>query len=533
MLDVRVQCTEILLIHYHLRPGGVRRVIEAQAQVLEQAGVSFLVLTGEAPADEFAYRFEVVSNLGYGLEAPDLRRFLGRQAVWHFHNPSLGKNPGWSSVIDQLIRQGERVLLQIHDLAEDGRPENYQALSQDLSILYPTAPNVHYAFINSRDYLRFLAGGLPGHYAKLIGNPVSLPPHATQLSDTDDGPSVASGPCLVFFPIRGIRRKNLGEALFWASLAKHLLGWQLSAGESRELSPPRGGLFAVGLAAGAGDGEKVHSYWQMVARKLQLPILFNVVDRLAPPILNKHQANSCTDSVTYDFSAWLNATTNVMTTSIAEGFGLGFLEPSLLNLPLMGRDLPDITRDFSSPERPLGALYTRLLVPIEGLLGNQVAGFEPRLEKALASYYRAYGVSMNDIGAAIDAFYFKIASVRYVDFGRLPEDLQALLLVRFESGPELYSQCVVLPSSQQSNLSSSPGLPPQVWFEHALGCRHSMLSAEAVDQQFGLPSYGKMLLSYYRKLADCPCSPIIPRYLKPEKILAQYLDAGQFAFIRS
>lgn len=533
MLDLSASCTKILLIHYHLRPGGVRRVIEAQAEFLTQAGVPFLVLTGEAPADDFSYRFEVVSDLGYGLKTPNLSSFLGCEALWHFHNPSLGKNPAWSLVIDQLIRQGERVLLQIHDLAEDGRPENYQALAKALPILYPIAPNVHYAFINSRDYRRFLAGGIPSDRGELLGNPVSLPAKLAQLPGKCEKRSATSSHYVVFFPIRGIRRKNLGEALFWASLAKHSLGWRMSFSDGQEVNTPCGGLFAVGLAAGSGAGEKIHRHWQMVAQKLQLPILFNVVDRLVPPGLNAHQAGSCAGLVACDFAAWLNATTHIMTTSVAEGFGLGFLEPSLVNLPLIGRDLPDVTCDFSSPEQPLGSLYTRVLVPADSDFAALVSGFESRLEKALFDYFSAYGVSLNASKAAIEAFFSKIASARYVDFGRLPEDIQTILLERFESRPDLLEHCRILPSPQQASLVDSQGLAPRVWLDQALDCRNSTLSAATIDQQFGLQSYGEKLISCYRKLADRRSRPTVPGYLTPEKILEQYLDARQFAFIRS
>lgn len=43
----------------------------------------------------------------------------------HWHNHSLGKNTAAPGVIRSLAHEGWRILLQVHDFAEDNRPENY------------------------------------------------------------------------------------------------------------------------------------------------------------------------------------------------------------------------------------------------------------------------------------------------------------------------------------------------------------------------------------------------------------------------
>ena len=40
----------------------------------------------------------------------------------------------------------------------------------------------------------------------------------------------------------------------------------------------------------------------------------------------------------------------IVSTSVAEGFGLGFLEPWIFGKGLCGRDIPEITSDFPSLE---------------------------------------------------------------------------------------------------------------------------------------------------------------------------------------
>ncbi len=54
----------------------------------------------------------------------------------------------------------------------------------------------------------------------------------------------------------------------------------------------------------------------------------------------------------------------LITTSVAEGFGLAFLEPWLASKPLVGRNLPEITADFAEHGLDLSALYNCLPVPL-------------------------------------------------------------------------------------------------------------------------------------------------------------------------
>ena len=50
----------------------------------------------------------------------------------------------------------------------------------------------------------------------------------------------------------------------------------------------------------------------------------------------------------------------IVSTSVAEGFGLGFLEPWVFGKSLCGRNLPEITGDFSQHGVRLDNLYDRL-----------------------------------------------------------------------------------------------------------------------------------------------------------------------------
>ena len=70
----------------------------------------------------------------------------------HLHNPLLAKNKAFLSILKILQDQGERLFLQVHDLAEDGRPNHYYA-----GQAYPT--RCHFGVINSRDFKIFMNAG--------------------------------------------------------------------------------------------------------------------------------------------------------------------------------------------------------------------------------------------------------------------------------------------------------------------------------------------------------------------------------------
>jgi len=66
----------------------------------------------------------------------------------------------------------------------------------------------------------------------------------------------------------------------------------------------------------------------------------------------------------------------MITTSIVEGFGMGFLEPWLSGKTLFGRDIPEITSDFKKLGIEFPRMYSSLPIPLNyiedphGLIGE-------------------------------------------------------------------------------------------------------------------------------------------------------------------
>ena len=61
----------VAIVHHHLRPGGVTRVIENAVSSLEAKGHEVIVLVGRAcpPTSQIADRVAVVDGLGYRQSA--------------------------------------------------------------------------------------------------------------------------------------------------------------------------------------------------------------------------------------------------------------------------------------------------------------------------------------------------------------------------------------------------------------------------------------------------------------------------------
>ena len=103
----------VIIAHYHLRRGGVTRVIETASACLREAGIDHLVLSGEPYDGSADLPVRVIDGLGYladpgTLTAVTLADRLRHAAadvfgetppLWHIHNHSLGKNKSQSKHI--------------------------------------------------------------------------------------------------------------------------------------------------------------------------------------------------------------------------------------------------------------------------------------------------------------------------------------------------------------------------------------------------------------------------------------------------
>jgi hypothetical protein len=300
-------------------------------------------------------------------------------AVWpegadilHIHNPTLGKNSRFLEVIRVLGETDTPLLLQIHDFAEDGRPENYRQEARWLR-------NCHYAVINGRDRRLLLQAGLLPEGLHLLPNAVRPLPRPIPASNRD----------LVLYPVRAIRRKNLGEAVLLSRFLKTGLDLGITLESTGDLD------------------RKSYDYWRSFVRSRGCRVGFGM-------------------GTNRNLVGLLGRTRLVVTTSIKEGFGFSFLEPWTASLGLRGRLLPDICADFIDRGLDLSCLYEALWVPV-ALFDFDL--FRKRWMRCYRGRLAAYGMKPEE-----DADPDCLLQDNCVDFGMLDEDLQGQVIDRTMGG---------------------------------------------------------------------------------------------------
>lgn len=341
---------KILLIHHHLNPGGVTRVMETQCEALRRAGVPVCVLvgsdSGHPPIGDEMHIIPELNYLSAELDATSLEGILERlqksifehidnHTVVHVHNLNLGKNPLLNLVLRNLLDGGVSVMNHCHDFAEDRRPKNMALLHQVIEsfagleledVLYPSAElPCRYAVINAFDRTRLEGKGVPSEHILDLPNAIAPPGEdpGNARSTIDDG-FATQGKDLWVYPVRVIRRKNIGEALFLLALrggSTHLLVTQ----------PPK-------------NPDELPSYeaWLEFCEEVELPVTFGAGQKM-------------------DFETLMYGADAMISTSSHEGFGMAFLEPWTYGKPVLGRDLPELTSGFKAKGLQFPSLYSELL----------------------------------------------------------------------------------------------------------------------------------------------------------------------------
>ncbi len=485
----------IAIVHYHLKRGGVTRVIESTLRGLESlpGSIQCVVLAGEVPAEvSFRQQAVTVAGLRYSNAQPQTpspetllaqlqdaaTNALGDAPdVWHIHNHSLGKNSSIPELVARLAEDGAAVLLQMHDFAEDGRPENYQ-LIPSAQRLYPETARVHYAVINARDAAFVGDMGVAADCLHLLPNPVEGSP----VDPRGSTPSIreqASNPIraalaaerLFLYPVRAVRRKNFGEMLLWAALAD------------------TGDVFATTLGPTNRNYVAAYERWKALAASLDLPVKFAIGETHDWP-----------------FESIMAAATAILSTSIAEGFGLAFLEPWLYGKAIVGRDLPLITADFQASGIHLDSLYDGLGIPLDWI---DLDALHADIESGLRVAYATYQVALPP-----DATERALAAITLpdgrIDFGGLNEKQQERIIKRVVEDPS-------------ARKAIRQQIDPTSDFVHT--------NAARIREHYGLAHYAVTLEQVYQNLKSTPAGPV--NFHDGKQLLATFLQPENFRLLRT
>ena len=469
----------IAILHYHLRAGGVSRIIDLAVKALLESGHEVAVIAGSLPHQKsllapqcvglvlglnYSSHCSDIGELGREIDALARSMLGGAPDIWHLHNPTLGKNPALSMLAGRWADEGRAMVFQLHDFAEQGRPTNYRALREAAAsvgvtlgeFLYPMHPRVRYAVLTSADAALLAAAGLkPG--AVVLPNPVQTLPMEAPFQA-----SVIGAQEYLVYPTRAIARKNLGEVLLWSSVMKP------------------GQKLVVTMAPEEPSSRAEHDLWEEFAKRHDLPVVFDSVTRFGRPL--------------GDFIAGSRA---AITTSIREGFGMAYLEPWLLNTAVVGRDLPKVTSDFRLKGLSFDWLYPSIPVSLlakerrEHLLITR----KTEIENALA-----YGINPDEEVSLLDGDAYK----EIVDFGHLPSILQRRVLER------CLSESFFPVSAADLHID--------------LAVSHTSSMNQSLTENFGLESYVRRLEKLYSSTLSVDENLAQEStYLDPMAVLAEFL----------
>jgi hypothetical protein len=440
----------LVYVHYHLKPGGVTTVLRHQVQSLP-SGTPALVLSGEPPSTAFPAPVAVIEGLGYdgtpGTEKQPVavaqsiaqtidRHFNGseKDTLLHIHNPTLAKNTKFLDIIRHLQKMGYPLLLQIHDFAEDGRPSAY---FRDAD--YPA--DCHYCVINQRDYGLLAASGLVSEGLHYLPNCV---PNDQEHGQGDDQRN------FVLYPVRAIRRKNIGEALLLS------------------LFLPADCQIYITLPPNSPADFPSYRFWQHLTQDRRLPIRFEM-------------------GLRKNFQDLLRQARHVVSTSIAEGFGFTFLEPWVAGKNLEGRLLPAICNDFSDADIRMGHLYTRVDIPLAWFGRKRLI---ERFQDCYRRNRRLFGHAAEM--PSTQSFTAPLLKAEFIDFGLLDEPLQALVIKAVQSDPARRQRLLALNPALQ-RMGRHPRSHPRI--QH---------NRDRIIETYGQITYGSRLKTIYREAVTLP-----------------------------
>lgn len=386
----------VVIVHCHFERGGVTQVVcnHVRAILQHDPAVRITLLSGSRIGDlddqflslvQHAVVAELdyddrVARMGWSAAAVDaLAASLAHaldssgcspdDTVIHWHNHALGKNTPSPTIIRRLADRGWRFLLQIHDFAEDYRPENLKRIldfcqastpTQLDEFLYPSAPAIHYATLTSADQKVVGELGVEAGRRHTLPNAVALTSDRDGASDDDSRAASLRRVCNAFglphaarwsvYPVRGIRRKNVGEMLLLSRLM------------------PSDVFTGITLCPTTETERTSYRRWQAVAKQVAPRVVFDA---------GQHEDVSFEDN--------LNASDFVVSTSVAEGFGMVFLEPWLAGRGVVARRIASATDDFVAAGMQLDRLYDSIWIPGDRTWLNQVASEYSQARRAAFS----------------------------------------------------------------------------------------------------------------------------------------------------
>jgi hypothetical protein len=462
---------KVAFIHYHLKTGGVTTVLKQQVEAIKN-DCEVLVLTGTPPDSPLATETVCIEGLGYTQNsrfnpAPEAvaesiikaiyARFGQQCNLAHVHNPTLAKNKYFLKILKILQKKKINLFLQIHDFAEDGRPLSYYNEEY--------VADCHYGVINSRDYNLLLKAGLKPKGLHKIFNTIK------EFDSIIQGKKIRAR---VLYPIRAIRRKNIGEAI--------LLSLFFLNSETLTITlPPNSPADIISYEG-----------WKTFVKNNHLKVEFDA-------------------GLKNDFSELVQTSRFLITTSITEGFGFSFIEPWLAGRLVWGRKLPEICLDFENNGVGLDHLYTRLLVPIQWIGREKLSA---KWKSCVMKNCELFGFRIDSKN--LDNAFLTMMRNGAIDFSLLDEAFQKEIIL------------IVLSDAKAANelirLNPYLSCPGQVEKSEELIAHNS----KTVSRYYSPALYKQRLLEIYNQVANVSVCQSINKHT----LLSHFLNLQQFSLLK-
>lgn len=462
----------VTYIHYHLKPGGVTTVIADQVNALKSAGGRAFVVTGKG--NHSFYPAEAVNIDGLGYDdvdgeklSPDKianaivsairHHFKEGCHLVHVHNPTLAKNKQFLKILELLKATGLRLFLQIHDFAEDGRAEAF--------FQPPYPADCHYGVINQRDFKLLLQAGLKKEGVHYLPNAVSpLMMDATP----------PSGSQRVVYPVRAIRRKNIGEAILLSLFFPDQLP------------------LAITLPPNSEADQIAYHGWQSFVGENRLPVQFGV-------------------GLIHDFKKIISTAAFLITTSITEGFGFTFLEPWTADKLLWGRKLKEVCDGFQERGVILNHLYSAIRIPMDWIDRKAYLAVWRHAVEAASERFK-WNPGHHDLSDAES----RLLDQEIIDFGLLNEKFQK----------QIIRQLLTDPKKQIKIIDLNPVLSKIQAFK--TDARLINRNKATVINEYGPQRYEQRLIDIYQKV----CATPVTQSIRKEVLLSHFFNLETFSLLK-
>ncbi len=334
----------ILFLHYYFKEDGITRSVLNNIRGLKELSENIkFIFAGDYFSPSVALDIEKRYIDWSAQDLVSQIQEVSRDAdVIIIENPTIAIIPKATLAFKEFSESNpdKKIIYRVHDFIDD-RPhlfEKFKKVFNNFEDIYPTSSNVSFLTLTSFDKKRLIKKGL---------NNVNVLPNSIVAYDFCTNPEKSFNLRKIFetegiinpnekiltYPVRVLKRKNIEEAML---LTKILNG----AEENYRLivTVPLDDDYKREIEILA-ENYKI----QCSIGKASKYISFDKKDR-------------------YTIADLYSVSDLVISTSIKEGFGFAFIEPWLAGIPLIGRKIPEVTKDFEDNGIDLSHLYDNNII---------------------------------------------------------------------------------------------------------------------------------------------------------------------------